>query len=254
MLFMPDIDLFASRVNAYLGLYLGNLTLCIFNVFSVSWEKFIPYIFPPFSLLGKVLTKIQQNKVFKAIVIAPCWATCPWYPTLLSMFILTPILLPRQQDLLTINDTQLHPLRTTLVLAAWPVSGVNFQVLDFLRGQPSLSSTHGDPAQINSTHRPGRYSLAGVVQGHLIHFRHLTGPMSEHFPDFIVGILILIPLLPWFCRYDYYLLLLNVYYLQCCCALNMRNESRSVRHGTKENENYAKVLTCSIIEILRVPC
>ena len=37
-------------------------------------------------------------------------------------------------------------------------------------------------------------------------------------------------------------------------ALNMHNESRSVRHGMKENENYATVLTCSIIAVLRMPC
>ena len=97
---MLDIDLFALRVNAQLPRFVSwkpDPDACLFNAFSVSWEKFIPYIFPPFSLLGKVLTKIQQNKVFKAIVIAPCWATCPWYPTLLSMLIQTPISLPRQQ-------------------------------------------------------------------------------------------------------------------------------------------------------------
>ena len=37
-------------------------------------------------------------------------------------------------------------------------------------------------------------------------------------------------------------------------ALNMHNESRSARHGIKENENYTEILTCSVIEILRVPC
>ena len=86
-----------------------------------------------------------------AIVIAPCWATYPRYPTLLSMLIQHPVLLPRQHDLLTINETHLHPLRTTIVMAVWPVSGDSSQVQAFLHDQLSSSSIRGGQAPINST-------------------------------------------------------------------------------------------------------
>ena len=71
------------------------------------------------------------------------------------------------------NETHLHPLRTTIVMAAWPVSGDSSQVQAFLRDQLSSSSIRGGQAPINSTLRPSQHSLAGVVQGQLIRFKQL---------------------------------------------------------------------------------
>ena len=114
---------------------------------------FIPYIFPPFSLLGKVLHKIQHDRVPKAPVIAPCWPTAIWCPTLLSLLFCSPIILPQKPDLLTLNATQLHPLRQ------------NFPCrLACLRGQYSSSVLSSRTANlILSSWRAGtnkRYSSA----------------------------------------------------------------------------------------------
>lgn len=119
--FRPNVDLFASRLNTQLDRFVSwkpDPDAWFYNAFSRPWLVFIPYIFPPFSLLGKVLQKIQDDQVPKAIVIAPCWPTSAWYPTLLSLLFDNPIRLPQKPDLLTLNKTQLHPLRNQIFLAA----------------------------------------------------------------------------------------------------------------------------------------
>jgi hypothetical protein len=81
-----------------------------------------------------VLLKIQYDRVPKAMMIAPCWPTSAWYPTLLFLIFEHPILLRRS------------PIRwrwtgDEIFLAAWPVSdsGDNLVVLGFLCKQPISS-------------------------------------------------------------------------------------------------------------------
>jgi hypothetical protein len=62
--FMPDVDLFASRLNTQLVRFVSwklDPDAWFYNAFSQPWKGFIPYIFPPFSLLGKVLQKVQYD-------------------------------------------------------------------------------------------------------------------------------------------------------------------------------------------------
>ena len=61
----PEIDWFASRINAQLQNYVS----CSFepetkavDAFRTDWDKQFSYNFPPFSLLGKVTTKICWDK------------------------------------------------------------------------------------------------------------------------------------------------------------------------------------------------
>ena len=50
------------------------------NAFSISWtDEVRPYINPPWSLVGRVLTKIASEGVTATVVI-PDWINVPWYP------------------------------------------------------------------------------------------------------------------------------------------------------------------------------
>ena len=101
--FYPDIDLFASRLNKQLDRYISwfpDPHAITSDAFSVSWTYFKPYIFPPFSLIGKILQKLEEDKVRKAILIIPKWGTQTWYPKLLGMLVANPIQLPVFSDLL----------------------------------------------------------------------------------------------------------------------------------------------------------
>ena len=69
----PDIDLFASRINHQLPKYISFLPdseAFAIDAFSHQWNMFA-YIFPPFNLIPRVLSKLQEDKTEKALVIVP---------------------------------------------------------------------------------------------------------------------------------------------------------------------------------------
>ena len=78
----PDIDLFASRNNKQIDKYVSwkpEPEAYAVDAFSICWSNDFMYIFPPFSIVGKVIRKIIEEKV-RAIVIIPQWPTQYWYP------------------------------------------------------------------------------------------------------------------------------------------------------------------------------
>ena len=66
-----DIDLFASSKNYKIKTYASmkpDLYASVTDAFSLFWKVFnLCYIFPPFSLLGRVIQKIEQEEV-KAVL------------------------------------------------------------------------------------------------------------------------------------------------------------------------------------------
>ena len=54
------------------------------NAFSLIWNNKSFYMFPPFSLVGRVLAKVIRNKTDEVIVV-PDWSTQYWYPQLMQM-------------------------------------------------------------------------------------------------------------------------------------------------------------------------
>lgn len=104
---LPDIDLFASRLNAKVTNYVSwhpDPGALFVDAFSISWEKFnLCYVFPPFRLLPKCLRKIQLERA-KAIVIIPKWRAQPWYPVFHKMATET-IHFPSRKNNLTSSQT-----------------------------------------------------------------------------------------------------------------------------------------------------
>ena len=69
----PTLDLFASRINYQIDRYTlwkPDPKALAIDSFSIKWNTEFYYIFPPFSLLGKVTAKIYGDKM-KAIVVIP---------------------------------------------------------------------------------------------------------------------------------------------------------------------------------------
>ena len=78
-------DLFASRINYQIDRYIfwkPDPKVLAIDAFSIKWNTEFYYIFPPFSLLKKVTTKIYRDKM-KAIVVIRKWPTQHWSPKLL---------------------------------------------------------------------------------------------------------------------------------------------------------------------------
>ena len=66
------IDLFASRTNTQLPIYCSwrpDPQARVVDAFSTSWSRDRPYLFPPFCLIGRALTKIQLEEVDYACLV-----------------------------------------------------------------------------------------------------------------------------------------------------------------------------------------
>ena len=144
------------------------------DAFTFCWDFNLVYLFPPFPLIHKCLSKIRKDKC-RAILIAPVWKSRPWYPIILGMLMDRPALLPIRKDLLQLPlSNQTHPLLTdrkrNFKLATWHVSGNPSDSIKFLKGCPKLSLHHGGRVQKSITSLPGVNSIAGVKNDQLIQF------------------------------------------------------------------------------------
>ena len=69
----PQIDCFATRINTQLFQYFSRRPdpeEKFIDAFTVNWHPYLCYLFSPFSLLPRVLQKIQVEQV-EALIVAP---------------------------------------------------------------------------------------------------------------------------------------------------------------------------------------
>lgn len=116
----PDIDLFASRINRQTKKYVSwkpEPEAFAIDAFSMNWNNHFAYIFPPFSLLSKVIKKICRDRA-KGVLVFPVWSTQPWYPQVLELAKGNPIVIrPNVTNLALPQDkAAVHPLAEKLVL------------------------------------------------------------------------------------------------------------------------------------------
>ena len=116
----PDVDLFASRINKQVNNYISwqpEPDAIAVDAFSVTWTKKLFYIFPPFSLIGKITSKILADNAH-VIIVVPDWPTQYWYPKVMSMINTTPMIIkPDISNLrLTHKKEAIHPLYKKLQL------------------------------------------------------------------------------------------------------------------------------------------
>lgn len=92
------------------------------DAFTINWSSNFFYAFPPFTLLLRVLRKIQIDKA-EGVVVAPLWPSQPWYPIFIALTIDEPIIFKPHENLLTCPYRNTHPLSTKLSLVASRLSG-----------------------------------------------------------------------------------------------------------------------------------
>ena len=110
----PDIDLFASRINHPLSNYISwrsDPGAQAVDAFSINCSPTYNYCFPPFSIILKVLQKIQQDKP-QAIVVVPYWTTQNWFLVLLGILVDHPLIMTASLNILYLptHPTTPHPL------------------------------------------------------------------------------------------------------------------------------------------------
>ena len=111
---VPEIDVFANRVNKQLPKYFSyhpDDQAITINAFSCNWN-FFAYLFPPFNLIPRVLRKIREDKT-RAIIIVPKWKGAPWYPKLMSMIVKPPVQLGKNPRNLILphRPSKIHTLQ-----------------------------------------------------------------------------------------------------------------------------------------------
>lgn len=175
--FIPDIDLFASRLNKRLDRFVswfpepGN---SFSDAFSVSWTDFSPYIFPPFNLVGRVINKVVNDQVDRAIIVFPWWTSQSWFPVLLDNLSSFPVRLPRHGDLLTLaHNGEQHPLAKRLKLIAAEVSGRASRIEEFRKILQSSSQNLGRKVPCCSTSMHGELGMFGTLLGIPVPFKQL---------------------------------------------------------------------------------
>ena len=100
----PDLDLFASRISHQVPKYFSwkaDPDCLAVDAFRQHWKMGLPYAFPPFCLITRVLRQVQNQAVERMILISPLWPTQPWFPLLMAMSIQVPLLLPTFPGLLS---------------------------------------------------------------------------------------------------------------------------------------------------------
>jgi hypothetical protein len=175
--FTPQVDLFASRINHQLPLYVarypdpGDMAV---DSFSLKWNQWTVFIHPPIVLLPRILLKLREDSA-TGLVIAPTWRGQPWFPALLEMLMDYPAQIPMSETVLTLPFDQeaVHPMWRTLRLAVWPLSGLVSRQQEFRQRCARSSWPPGEKSHKKYMKRPGSCGIAGVLNGISVHFQHL---------------------------------------------------------------------------------
>jgi hypothetical protein len=172
-----QIDLFASRINHQLPQYAAwrpDPNAVFIDAFTQSWSATYAYAFPPFSMIGRCLQKVETDQA-SLVLIAPVWPAQPWYSQILRLLCNQPILLPNSAALLADPQGQHHPLalQRKLHLAAWPISGHRSSVEAFQLSLPTFCLDPGQLGPLSNTVPPYKSGWAGAINNRLIGFIRL---------------------------------------------------------------------------------
>ena len=176
MLNFPNVDLFATRFNHRLPLYVSpvqDYKALAIDALSMDWNHLHAYAFPPFILIAAVLEKIRQHQC-RIVLIAPFWPQQQWFSELLLLLVSAPVRLPLIPRLLTQSKGRfVHQNLPILDLHAWELSNNQSEIRNFHKTLQNLSPDQEEHLHKKSTMQNGPSSLIGVMQKRLIRSRPL---------------------------------------------------------------------------------
>jgi hypothetical protein len=126
------IDLFASEINRKTSIYLSlkpEPESNGVNAMSHHWgnRNDLLYANPPFTLIPKILQKIQIEAA-RVLLVTPVWPTAVWWPTLINLCMDLPIILNCTMQ------SDLNPSKANCwTCAAWTISGDTSERTSFRR-------------------------------------------------------------------------------------------------------------------------
>ena len=135
------MDLFAFRLSQQFQVYMSWRLDSFYKAVDAlqqSWKHMFCHAFPPFSLITRVLQKIQEPKVAMNLI-TPSWWFQPRYWWLLKMSVRNKFIWPNWNFLLKTLQSHIHLLIKTraLRLAAWMISSNKWKQKEYLNMQES---------------------------------------------------------------------------------------------------------------------
>ena len=176
MLNYPNVDLFATRFNRRLPLYVSPVpdshALAV-DALSMNWNLLHAYAFPPTILIPSVLAKIHHSQ-YRILLIAPFWPLQLWFSEVLQLLVSAPIHLPLFPNLLTQSKGKfLHQNLPLLDLHAWELSNNQSEIKSFHKMLQILSQNQDEHLLRKSMMQNRSYTLICVIERRLIRFQPL---------------------------------------------------------------------------------
>lgn len=88
---IPTVDLFATNENTVVPRFFSwkpDPRAEAIDAFSQDWSKEpLLYAHPPVKLLAKILTKVEEEKIHRLILVLPQWTSLPCWPLVMSHMI-----------------------------------------------------------------------------------------------------------------------------------------------------------------------
>ena len=167
----PDIDLFASKANfkvvKYI-LYYPDPGATGVDAFATSWSDLQFYAFPPFGIISKVISKIENEKA-EGILVVPIFTTQIWFPRVMRLLIDYPLLLPDSNKFLFFPyRMEKAPVLPTMKLMACHVSGTLSKGLDFQKRLQTYSCSPGEMEQKLAMQRISKNGCSFVLNNRII--------------------------------------------------------------------------------------
>ena len=161
-----DIDLFAASWNAQLPRFASwgpQPGAFATDAFSIHWADLRAYIFPPFGLIAKSLSKIRRE-VATVTFICPYWPSQFWFSTFLELPVDTPKMLSYHPDLLLSCKRTPHPsiVDRSLQLVAWRLSGSDTRASDYMKKLSKFCWKDTVPIRQVPTSPHGSLGLVGI--------------------------------------------------------------------------------------------
>ena len=165
---LVTIDLFASRVNCKVNRYYSyNLEPAAIgiDVCSYCWSNEIFYSFPPFAIISKFLSKIEEEMA-TGVLIVSLLTTQSWFTQLLRLLIHEPLLLPKSStSLYFAYRRKIMPTLPNVALIACLVSGNCTKIKAFQIKLQRQSYSHSDQTlNVKMTHT-GNNGYSFVLKG-----------------------------------------------------------------------------------------
>ena len=84
------------------------------------------------------MKKLSYHQTEKMLLVTPTWQSQIWYPPLLEMSIVRPLLIPRNTNLINLQGEVHHLIaNTTLGLVVWIMSGKDYLSREFQKQLPT---------------------------------------------------------------------------------------------------------------------